>query len=271
MLVVMLVVCRGILLVTLVRDSSRDLRRTAAPELKYRVIQVFPHDTGAFTQGLLFTDGHVYESTGLKGESSVRRVHLETGRILQKYDLPNTYFGEGLASVGDKLLQLTFDTEIGFVYDRKSLHLRRTFSYKGEAWGLTFDGHHLIMSDGTATLRFLDVDTYAEVSRITITDGDKPVTSLNELEYVDGSLLANVFRTDSLVRIEPNRGKVTAWINLAGLRTEEERERPTVPVKGERYQTKVLNGIAYDTERRRLFVTGKRWSKLFQIEIANAK
>lgn len=234
---------------------------TAAPVHSYQVIRVYPHARDAFTQGLIYLDGHLYESTGLNGASSVRKVELSTGRVVQRIDLDGRYFGEGLTAWESDLIQLTWRSGKGFVYDRQTLRLRREFSYPGEGWGLTHDGHHLIMSDGSAVLRFLDPQTFAPVRELRVHDGGSPVQRLNELEYVRGEIYANVWMSDRIARISPVTGQVLGWIDLQGLLSVMER-RPTV---GE------LNGIAYDAQRDRLFVTGKRWPKLFEIRIREAQ
>ncbi|HOZ46781.1 MAG TPA: glutaminyl-peptide cyclotransferase [Candidatus Hydrogenedentes bacterium] len=227
------------------------------PSVTYHVVNTFPHDPEAFTQGLLFHEGVLYESTGLYNESSLRRVALETGEILAQHRLSNEMFGEGLALWQDRLFQLTWKESTAFVYDRTTLEPMGQFHYPGEGWGLTSDGKRLIMSDGTATLRFLDPETFGETGRVLVRASGQPVTRLNELEYVRGEILANVWRTDRIARISPKSGKVLAWIDLKGLPNE----------RGTLSSTDVLNGIAYDEPNDRLFVTGKRWPKLFEIQI----
>jgi glutamine cyclotransferase len=223
----------------------------------YRVIHTYPHDPRAYTQGLIYVDGHLYESTGLNGRSSLRMDDLETGRVLQTADLPAKYFGEGLASWGSTLVQLTWQAHLGFVYDRFSFRQLRTFHYSGEGWGLTQDGKALILSDGTSTLRFLDPQTFREVRRVVVKDRGAPIDQLNELEYVRGEIYANVWHTDRIARIAPATGRVLGWIDLANLLPADQRSDPEA----------VLNGIAYDAARDRLFVTGKLWPKLFEIKV----
>ncbi|MDW8396036.1 MAG: glutaminyl-peptide cyclotransferase [Anaerolineae bacterium] len=223
----------------------------------YQVIATYPHDPEAFTQGLLYADGVLFESTGLNGRSSLRRVQLETGTVLQRRDLEAQYFAEGLALVGDRLIQLTWQNRVGFVYDRTSFALLQTWSYSTEGWGLTYDGQHLIMSDGSSTLRFLDPQTFAEVRSVLVTDRGQPVERLNELEYVNGEVFANVWLTDWVVRIDPNDGRVVGWVDFSGLLSEADRQQPV----------DVLNGIAYDPQGDRLFVTGKLWPKLFEVRL----
>lgn len=223
----------------------------------YRVIHVYPHDPQAYTQGLIFQDGHLYESTGLNGRSSLRMVDLQTGRVLQRVAVPDQYFAEGLAAWGGTLIQLTWQSQMAFVYDPFSFRLLRTFRYKGEGWGLTQDGKSLILSDGSATLRFLDPRTFQEVRRIVVEDHGSPVTQLNELEFVHGQIYANVWHSDHIARISSATGSVLGWIDLTGL----------LPRGQVSDREAVLNGIAYDPTGDRLFVTGKLWPSLFEIKI----
>jgi glutamine cyclotransferase len=226
----------------------------SAPTYGYDVVKVYPHDPGAFTQGLLFRDGFLFESTGREGRSSLRKVRLDTGEVVQRIDLDARYFAEGLTDWGGRLLQLTYTTNVGFVYDLRTFARERTFSYTGEGWGLTHDGRRLIMSDGTPALRFLDPETQRELGRVTVRDGAQPVDDLNELEFVKGEVLANVWTTDRIAIINPASGAVTAWVDLSGI-------RPRSP------GIDVLNGIAYDAAGDRLFVTGKLWPRLFEIRL----
>ena len=230
-----------------------------APVAQYRVVHVFPHDPEAFTQGLVYLDGFLYEGTGLNGRSSIRKVRLDNGEVLQIRRLDPQYFGEGIAIVGTSLFELTYTTEVGFIYDRTSFERTGTFTYKGEGWGLTYDGRRLVMSDGTSYLRFIDPATRKEISRLQVRDAGRPVERLNELEYVKGELLANVWQTNRIARISPKTGQVLAWIDLSGLLNAREAE-----------SADVLNGIAYDAQRDRLFVTGKLWPKLFEIKVVSA-
>lgn len=235
----------------------RALQRPAgAPVFGFQVVNSYPHDTNAFTQGLLFRDGALYESTGLKGRSSLRKVRLETGQVLQQEKVDDRYFAEGLTDWGGRLLQLTWETNIGFVYDLATFKRVQTFTYAGEGWGLAHDDRRLIMSDGTPTLRFLDPQTFKVTGQLSITDGGRAVEDLNELEFVEGEIYANVWTTDRIAIIAPATGQVTAWINLAGL-------MPRGSTDGDA----VLNGIAYDAARQRLFVTGKLWPRLFEIKV----
>jgi glutamine cyclotransferase len=228
------------------------------PTYGYKVVQRYPHDTGAFTEGLLYLDGVLYESTGLEGQSNIRKVALDTGRVMQMRTVPPQYFGEGLVNWKDKLVSLTWRNQVGFTYDLATLQPRGEFRYAGEGWALTQDGKRLIMSDGTPSLRFLDPETLQETGRVTVTDNGQPVANLNELEYVKGEVYANIWQTDLIARIDPGSGKVVGWIDLAGILPPAERSLG---------HTDVLNGIAYDAAGDRLFVTGKYWPTLFQIEL----
>ena len=222
----------------------------------YRVVRAYPHDPKAFTQGLQCVDGFLYEGTGLNGRSSIRKVTLETGEVVQRRDVARAYFGEGITVWNTDLIQLTWESHVAFVYDKETFAPRRTFTYAGQGWGLTHDGTNLVMSDGTDQLRLLDPLTFAERRRITVTAGGTPLRHLNELEYMKGEILANVWMTDSVVRVSPETGRVTGYIDLQGLLT-----------PAERASVDVLNGIAYDEKGNRLFVTGKLWPRLFEIQI----
>ncbi|MES2756163.1 MAG: glutaminyl-peptide cyclotransferase [Pseudomonadota bacterium] len=235
--------------------------QTAIPVYSFMVKHAYPHDTKAFTQGLFIKDGALYESTGMKGESSIRRVQLETGRVLQKIDLAPEFFGEGIAPLGNDIVSLTWQSKVGFVHDAKTLKLKRKFSYEGEGWGLASNGTQVFMSDGSPAIRLLDPKTLKETKRIQVTAGGKPVPNLNELEWVDGQLFANVWGTNVIARIDPVSGNVVGWIDLTGLLD------PSFKVGTD----DVLNGIAWDASRRRLFVTGKHWPKLFEIELVERK
>ncbi len=229
-----------------------------APVWGYRVVAEYPHDPDAYTQGLAISDGVLFEGTGLEGRSSLRRVELETGDVLQVRSLTPDHFGEGVAVIEDRIYQLTWRTGICFVVDRETFAVQKAFTYPTEGWGLTTDGARLVMSDGGSRLVFRDPTTFAEIGHIDVRDGDHPVSSLNELEYVDGEIWANVHQTDRIARIEPVNGRVTGWIDLAGLLApEDDTARPVG----------VLNGIAYDPPTGRVFVTGKLWPTLFEIEL----
>ena len=226
----------------------------------YQIVHEYPHDPEAFTQGLVYVDGHLYESTGRNGKSSVRMVDLQTGRVLQHYDLPAEYFGEGLTNWGSSLVQLTWKSKEGFVYDRFSLALKRTFRYEGEGWGLTHDDKQLILSDGTPVLRFLNPQSFSEIRRISVIDErGRPVSNVNELEYVRGDIYANIWHTDEIVRISPRTGKILGRIDLTGLMSKDRLGDPDA----------VFNGIAYDSTGDRLFVTGKLWPTLFEIKVVH--
>ncbi len=231
----------------------------STPEYGYEIVHTYPHDRSAFTQGLFYLDGFLYEGTGIEEESSIRKVRLETGEVVQKRMVPS-YFGEGIVNWKNKLIELTWKSETGFVYDLATFEPRSQFRYPGEGWGLTQDGRRIIMSDGSAQLRFWDPETLKETARLTVTDQGQPVENLNELEWVKGEIYANIWTTDRIARIDPKTGKVAGWINLAGLLT------PADRVEGPE-ATDVLNGIAYDAAHDRLFVTGKRWPKLFEIRL----
>ena len=235
---------------------------TAAPPptYSYEVINNYPHDPEAFTQGLLYYEGGFYEGTGRWGESTLREVALESGTVLRSQPLEPQYFGEGIALVGDKIYQLTWQEQTGFVYDRATFEPLQTFSYPHEGWGITYDGSRLIVSDGTADIRFWDPATLQETGRITVRDQEGPVNRLNELEYVNGEIWANIWLTDLIARISPETGEVLGYIDLTGLL---DARTLTQPVD-------VLNGIAHDPETGRPFVTGKLWPTLFEIEVVPA-
>lgn len=223
----------------------------------YKIIHAWPHDSNAYSQGLVFHNNVLYESTGLYGRSTVRTVELVTGKVLQRQDVSIQYFAEGMTLLGSKLYQLTWDDGVGFIYDVATLEPQGTFSYSGEGWGLTTDQHSLILSDGSNIIRFLDPSTFAVSRTIRVTDQGAAVTYLNELEYVRGEIYANVWRTDRVIRIDPSTGNVLGWIDFRGLLSPDERRSPV----------NVLNGIAYDAKEDRLFVTGKLWPKLFEVQI----
>lgn len=238
-------------------DEDVSVPQTLTELMTYEVVQAYPHDSSSFTQGLIFEDGVFYESAGLYGESSLRKVALETGEVLQQVDLPGMYFAEGLTVWDDTLIQLTWQEHIGFVYDKESFAQVGTFEVATEGWGLTQDGERLILSDGTANLYFLDPETFAVLDFITVTDQGQEIVNLNELEWVNGEVFANIWQTDDIIRIDPETGEVLGWIDLSGLLPPEERSP----------ETNVLNGIAFDPEANRLFVTGKLWPKLYEIRL----
>lgn len=228
------------------------------PEYACQVVHTYPHDNTAFTQGLFYLSGFLYEGTGINNQLSIRKVKLETGEVIEKRDLPGQYFGEGIVNWKDRLIELTWQAQEGFIYDLPTFEVRRDFHYPGEGWGLTQDGKRIIMSDGTPQLRFWDPETLAELGRVTVTADGQPVKNLNELEWVKGEVYANIWTTDRIARIDPNTGHVVGWIDCTGLLG------PNDTVGGD---GAVLNGIAYDAATNRLFVTGKLWPKLFEIKL----
>jgi glutaminyl-peptide cyclotransferase len=240
--------------------SSASISSDAKPTVvhsSYEVIHAWPHDPAAFTQGLVFHDGDILESTGLNGKSTLRNDELETGRVRKKISLPSQYFAEGLTVIGTKAYQLTWQNGLGFIYDVSSFEQEGQFSYEGEGWGLTTDGQWLILSDGTNRIRFLDPKTFRLVRTITVTASGRSVYDLNELEWIKGEIFANVWQTDNVVRIDPASGVIRGVIDFSGLLSQDERKR----------ETDVLNGIAYDATHDRLFVTGKNWPKLFEVRL----
>ena len=232
----------------------------ATPVYGYQVVRTYPHDPNAFTEGLFLRDGFLYESTGLEGASSIRKIVLETGSVENERSISSQFFGEGIIDWKDRLIQLTWKNQLGFVYVIDDFETKGDFSYPGEGWALTRDDRRIIMSDGTSRLRFLDPETLKETGGITVTDEGRPVDQLNELEWVKGEILANVWQTDRIARIDPATGKVTGWIDLAGL----------LPV-ADRARADVLNGIAYDAKADRLIVTGKLWPRLYEIRLTAPK
>ena len=234
----------------------------AIPTYDFKVVRSYPHDAQAFTEGLLYRDGFLYESTGLNGKSSIRKVSLETGKVLQSKDIPPQYFGEGLTVWGDTLVGLTWQTQTGFVFDLKTFELRSQFVYPGEGWGLTQNGKELIMSDGTSTLRFLDPKTFLEVRRVKVSAEGIAVDQINELEVVGDEVYANLWHTSTIARIDPASGKIVGWIDLGRLYPD--------AGKGPNNEN-VLNGIAWDAEKKRLFVTGKLWPKIYEIKLVPRK
>jgi len=245
----------------LLGQTSPPKHATPPPEYTFEIVHTFPHDPAAFTQGLVYRDGFLYEGTGLNGQSSLRKVRLETGAVLQRVDLAPEFFGEGIALLKNEVVQLTWQSQIGFVYNLSDFRLLRRFSYPGEGWGLTTNGkgtaNELFMSDGTSEIRVLDAGTLAEKRRFKVRDGDTPIDQLNELEFVEGEIFANVWQTNRIARISPQTGKVVGWIDLKGLLS------PIYRLEA----GAVLNGIAYDSDRKRLFVTGKLWPSIFEIRL----
>jgi glutamine cyclotransferase len=227
------------------------------PTYGYEVVHAWPHDPDAFTQGLVFHDGKLLESTGEVGRSSLRRVELETGKVVQKVDVPAPYFAEGITLLKGKIYQLTWQHQLGFIYDAWTFDKLGQFNYQGEGWGLTNDGQALIQSDGTNRLRFLDPDNFQVRKTIAVLDGSAPVEEINELEYVQGEIYANIWHADRIARIDPQTGRILGWIDLTGLLS-----------RGEVHDEEaVLNGIAFDETNGRLFVTGKLWPRLFEIRL----
>jgi glutamine cyclotransferase len=241
----------SVTVLVLVNDSKGH---SETIQYTYNIVNVYPHDENAFTQGLIVEDNNIYESTGHYGESTLRHVELETANIIKFYALPAQFFGEGITIFEDKIIQLTWKSEKGFVYDKSSFALLQEFEYSTEGWGITFDGSRLIMSDGTATLYFLDPETFQTTGQVEVYD-EEPVKMLNELEYVDGMVYANIWTEEKIAIINPQTGRVTGWIDLEGLKETGNRNAD------------VLNGIAYDAKEDRLFVTGKLWSRLYEIEL----
>lgn len=236
------------------------LAQTKASVYGYQVVNRFPHDRRAFTEGLFVLDGDFYESTGLEGTSWVRRVDIASGRVKQQYTVPPQYFGEGIVALGKQLFQLTYKTEVAFVYDLATFQLQKTYKYKGEGWSLTTDGKRLIMSDGTAQLRFLDPATFKELGRLAVTDAGRPVDQLNELEWIKGEIWANIWMTNRIARINPRTGRVNSWVDLSGILS-------VMEAAG----TDVMNGIAYDAKTDRVFVTGKYWPRVFEVKVGAKK
>jgi glutaminyl-peptide cyclotransferase len=250
----------GLFLMFLLPTPPMFAATGTVPTESYRIVNVYPHDAAAFTQGLVFVNGMLYESTGLFGQSSLRMVDLATGHVLQQHDLPAKYFGEGLTDWQSQLIQLTWRSHLGFVYDTFSFRTLRTFTYPWEGWGFPHDSRHLILSDGTSVLHLLDPTTFKPVGKIQVTADGQPVLNLNELEYIHGEIYANIWETNRIARISPATGKVIAWIDLSGLRP------PSVEQNG----NAVLNGIAYDSQHDRLYVTGKLWPNLYEIKLIPA-
>jgi glutaminyl-peptide cyclotransferase len=243
--------------------AGGNLAQAAIPVYGFVVKNSYPHDPQAFTQGLFIKDGQLYETTGQKGQSALRRVDLKTGKVLQKKALADEYFGEGSTPVGDTIVGLTWQSNVGFIYDAKTFAMKGRFNYKGEGWGLASDAKNVYMSDGSAEIRVLDPKTLDERRRIRVTADGKPITQLNELEVVDGEIYANVWGTDVIARIDPDSGKVVGWIDLTGLLPPAQR--------GTDSPDAVLNGIAYDGKHHKLYVTGKLWPKLFEIELVQMR
>ena len=240
------------------KGAENTNANTAAPvKYGYEIVHIYPHDRAAFTQGLVFINGKLYEGTGQEGQSSLREVDLQTGNVLKKVDVPEPYFGEGIALLNNKIYQLTWQHQVGFIYNADTFEQVGKFNYSGEGWGLTTDGHSLVLSDGSNRIRFLDPDSFHVTKTIAVVDGNLPVNELNELEYVNGEIYANIWHDNRIVTIDPQTGRITGWIDLTGL----------LPPGDVQDEEAVLNGIAYDEAGKRLFVTGKLWPRLFEIKL----
>jgi glutamine cyclotransferase len=257
-----------LLIVLLLREGSPNEPITAsnnnqatsdarAQQVSYEVVSSYPHDPTSFTQGLLWHDGALYESTGLKGESKMRRLELPSGRVLKETRLASEFFGEGLALVDNRLIQLTWQSHKGFVYDRETFRQLQEFTYDTEGWGLTYDGKNLILSDGSSSLFYVDPQTFKPIRKLAVTMNGKPLTELNELEFIEGEIWANVWQTDMIVRIDPSTGRVTSFLNLKGILAPSDKTG----------REDVLNGIAYDADKKRIFITGKLWPRIFEIRV----
>ena len=240
-----------------VNSSAARQAGDSLPVYSYEVVNSWPHDEDAYTQGLVFHDGALFESTGLRGSSSLRRVELKTGKVKKKVELSRAYFAEGITIFQDKIFQVTWQEQKGFIYDLKKFKQAGEFTYEGQGWGLTHDNHFLILSDGTNRIRFLDPVTFQVQRTISVYDNGQPLTEINELEYIKGEIYANIWRSDRIVRIDPTTGKINAWVDMTGLHH----------VGDGSDSENCLNGIAYDPETDRLFVTGKRWPKVFEIRL----
>ncbi len=236
------------------------MRSSPPPVYRCQVLAEYPHSADAFTQGLVYEDGVLYEGTGGYGASWLRRVELKTGKVIQQVALEEKFFGEGITIVGDEIYQLTWRSRVGFVYDKTTFRKLREFTYTGEGWGLTYDGQHLILSDGTETLRFFEPRTFQEARRLQVTSAGQRLRQLNELEYADGFIYANIWYSEYIVKISPQTGEVVAWFDL----------RRLIPREVRRNREAVLNGIAYDPRSGQFFVTGKNWPRLFAVRLAES-
>ena len=240
-----------------VSNGTQGATETRAPQLSYEVVTSYPHDSTSFTQGLLWHDGMLYESTGLEGQSKLRRLEFPSGRVLKEISLAPELFGEGLALVDNRLIQLTWQSHKGFVYDLETFRQLQQFSYDTEGWGLTYDGKNLVLSDGSSNLFYLDPQTFKPIKKLAVTMNGKPLTELNELEFIDGEIWANVWQTDLIVRIDPSTGRVASFLNLKGILAPSDKTG----------REDVLNGIAYDAEHKRIFITGKLWPRILEIRV----
>jgi glutaminyl-peptide cyclotransferase len=255
-------VVAGIVALVLVLEGAKDpaagtAEGIVARRLDFEVVKDYPHDPSAFLQGLVWHEGCLYESTGLYGQSTLRRVDLPTGRILKSTSLPSELFGEGLAVVGDRLIQLTWQSKLGFVYDRESFALLRRFTYDTEGWGLTYDGKMLILSDGSSNLFYFDPVTFSPVRKLAVTMNGRPIDNLNELEFIEGMIWSNVWQTNLILCIDPGTGRANSYLDLSGILSDKMRTG----------REDVLNGIAYDAQQKRIFVSGKLWPRIFEIRV----
>jgi glutamine cyclotransferase len=257
MIVVIIIVLTTSIVVVL-NYNNASAKSAAVTQYTYTIVNTYPHDPSAYTEGLVYSDGFLYESTGLVGDSTLRRVDLTTGMVVQKYNLPEQYFGEGIAIVNNTIIQLTWVSQIGFIYQKTTFALLGNFTYPTQGWGLTYDGKNLIMSDGTDHLYFLNPTTFKQSGEIQVHNGKTPVVNINSLDYINGEIYANIWLTNTIAIINPTNGQVTAMINLTGL--------PAATAVNSNPNA-VLNGIAYDPNGNRLFVTGKDWSSLYQIKL----
>jgi glutaminyl-peptide cyclotransferase len=257
-IVVILIVVLSVSFGTVLYVTSNQIsaQNKKAQQYTYKIIHAYPHDTTAFTEGLIYADGYLYESKGLYGESTLRQVNLTSGAVLKETALGKQYFGEGITKVKDTIVQLTWQEHTGFVYDKTSFEQLKNFTYSTEGWGLTFDGKSLIMSDGTDSLYFLDPVTFQRTGQIHIYDGSQPIININELEYINGDIYANIFQQQKIAIINPQTGQVKGWIDLTGIENVSDFNSEMV-----------LNGIAFDAQNNRLFVTGKLWPQLFEIRL----
>jgi glutamine cyclotransferase len=256
LLIVVMLVLGALILVFL--NNDKPAANSTAIHYTYTLVNTYPHDTNAFTEGLIYSDGFLYESTGLYGSSTLRRVNMTTGNVFQEVTLQSQYFGEGITIVNNTIIQLTWQSHIGFVYNKTTFSLLKNFSYPTEGWGLTFNGEQLIMSDGSDNLYFLDPTTFQRTGQIRVHDGNTSVVNINELEYINGDVYANIWETHTIAVINPETGQVKAWIDLTGLQNESTLNSEAV-----------MNGIAYDTLNDRLYVTGKDWPNLYQIKLVS--
>jgi glutamine cyclotransferase len=254
------IVLGGALLILL--NNKTAPAATATPIYTYSIVKTYPHDTSAFTEGLWYSDGIMYESSGSGNGpnyvSTLRQVNLTTGKVIKEYTLPIQYFGEGIAVVDDEIIQLTWQSNVGFIYDKDTFALLGNFTFTTQGWGLTYDGKELIMSDGTDNLYFLNATTFQRIGEVQVHDGNSNVTEINSLDYINGDVYANIWMTNKIAIINPATGQVKAWVDLTGL---------PASVASKTNENAVLNGIAYDQQNDRLYVTGKDWSSLYQIKL----